>query len=251
MSMSEIERVEKISRLNQIADKVSEGAVLTTADRDEFEGIEIALRADNAEHEQWHGPRNPGDVSTLSRETQAKVNANRALIGTETHHLPEPGDGRPLEARHDLTAYLSQRKDFNPTGIDFGSFDRDAFWRQVITRQTEGREYRALAEGAQSATFTGAGVLVPIGFSADVLALLRANLVFTSPGTDGAINGPMVVPMERQIEYVPTWSTDPAGVTSYVGENPTLTPGTAALGSTKLTAYTMANVQIASRQLVE
>src|SRR5436190_22637506 len=98
MSMSEIERVEKISRLNQIADKVSEGAVLTTADRDEFEGIEIALRADNAEHEQWHGPRNPGDVSTLSRETQAKVNANRALIGTETHHLPEPGDGRPLEA---------------------------------------------------------------------------------------------------------------------------------------------------------
>jgi HK97 family phage major capsid protein len=249
--LTETERLEKVSRMNAIFEQVTEGGTISKAKRDEFDWLEMELRADSAERDQWHGPRNPGDVTNITRETQAKVDANRALIGTDTHDLPEPGDGRPLEARQDLTTYLSQRKDFNPSGIDFGSFDRDKFWLQVITGQTEGREYRALAEGAQSATFTNAGILVPIGFSADVLALLRANLVFTSPGADGAINGPMVVPMERQIEYVPVWSTDAANLTSYVGENPTLTPGTAALGSCKLTAYTMANVQIASRQLVE
>lgn len=42
-----------------------------------------------------------------------------------------------------------------------------------------------------------------------------------------------------------------ANTTAYVGENTALTPGTAALGVQKLQAYTMANVSLASRQLVE
>lgn len=44
-----------------------------------------------------------------------------------------------------------------------------------------------------------------------------------------------------------TWG----GLTTYVGENPTLTPGTAVLGSQLLTARTMGSIQIASRQLVD
>jgi HK97 family phage major capsid protein len=153
--------------------------------------------------------------------------------------------------RHDLKAYLYQRDDYNPTKIDFDSFDRDKFWTQVITGQTNGREYRALAEGAQSATFTSAGVTVPIGFAANILELLRANLVFTSPSSDGSINGPQVVDMSTQVEYIPVWATDAAGITTWVGEGPSLTPGTAVLGSQILQARTMASVQLASRQLVD
>ncbi|HWG64238.1 MAG TPA: phage major capsid protein [Streptosporangiaceae bacterium] len=235
-----------------IMDKMDAGnETMTTADRAEFdkaaaviEDIDVALRAAG-------GDPLAGMATTISPETAERAKANRALIGRDTHDLPEPGDGKPLEARHDLTAYLSQRKDFNPTKMDFGSFDRDAFWVQLITGNKEGREYRALQEGAQSATFTNAGVLVPIGFSASVLELLRANLMFTSPGLDGAINGPMVMDMDRQIEYVPVWATDAAGLTTYVGENPTLTPGTAALGSQILQARTMGSIQLASRQLID
>jgi HK97 family phage major capsid protein len=185
------------------------------------------------------------------------ANARRHLIGTDTHDLPEyraAGDKRgpvALEARHSLSAYLSQGPDWNPTGMDMRSFDRNAFWLQLLTGQKEGREYRALAEGAQSATITGGGVVVPIEFSADVLSLLRANLVFTSPGADGAINGPQVVDMHGQVEYIPTWTSDGAGTTSYIAENATMTPGTASLGTAKTTAWTMANISLASRQMVE
>ena len=44
---------------------------------------------------------------------------------------------------------------------------------------------------------------------------------------------------------------DAAGVATYVGESPSLTPGTAALGSQILQARTIASVQLASRQLVD
>ena len=191
------------------------------------------------------------DVSNVSVQAMREAHSQRHLIGRDTHDLPEPGDGRPLEARHDLSAYLSQSREWNPSKTDLGSFDRDKFWVQLITGQTEGREYRALAEGAQSATFTNAGVTVPIEFAANVLELLRANLVFTSPGLDGSINGPMVVNMDSQVMYIPTWTTDAAGVATYVGESPSLTPGTAALGSQILQARTIASVQLASRQLVD
>lgn len=250
--LTEAERLEKVSRMNAIAEKVADGGTITNAERDEFDRLDMEFRADQAERQQWTGPRNPGDpVNVISQKTAAEANSRRALIGRDTHDLPEPGDGRVLEARHDLKAYLSQRSDYNPSGLDLDSFDRDAFWVQLITGQTHGREYRALAEGSQSATFTGAGVTVPIAFAANVLEMLRANLVFTSPSADGAINGPQVVDMSTQIEYVPVWSADAAGVASYVGENPTLTPGTASLGSTLLTARTIASVQLASRQLVD
>ena len=98
---------------------------------------------------------------------------------------------------------------------------------------------------------TGAGVLVPLEFAANILQMLRANLVFTSPGADGAINGPQVVDMQSQVHYVPTWTGDGGGVTSYVPENTAMTPGTATLGRATLTAYTMANVTLASRQLID
>jgi HK97 family phage major capsid protein len=192
----------------------------------------------------------------VSEQEALRARGNMRLIGRDTHDLPAwrpEGDSRGaavLEARHDLKAYLSQSPNYNPSGIDFGSFDRDAFWFQALTGKREGREWRALAEGAQSSTVTGAGVLVPLEFAANVLQQLRANLVFTSPGANGAINGPQVVDMQRQIEYVPTWTGDGAGVTSYIAENTTMTPGTATLGRVTLNAYTMANVSLMSRQLL-
>ena len=192
----------------------------------------------------------------ISEQEAARARGNMRLIGRDTHDLPEwrPASDRRgaavLEARHDLKAYLSQSPDYNPSGIDFGSFDRDAFWFQALSGKREGREWRALAEGAQSSTVTGAGVLVPLEFAANVLQQLRANLVFTSPGADGAINGPQVVDMQRQIEYVPTWTGDGAGTTSYIAENTAMTPGTATLGRVTLNAYTMANVSLMSRQLL-
>lgn len=39
-------------------------------------------------------------------------------------------------------------------------------WLQLLSGNMDGAEYRALAEGAQSATITGGGVTVPIQFSA-------------------------------------------------------------------------------------
>jgi HK97 family phage major capsid protein len=255
-SLSESERLAKISRVNEIADRVENGAHLTTAIREEFDKLEVELRADCADREvngegqpAWAAPRDP--LHVISQESAAKANAKRGLIGTDTHDLPDWHDGHALEARHDLTAYLSQSPDWNPSGLDMGSFDRDAFWVQLITGKTEGREFRALAEGAQSATFTSAGVTVPIAFAANVLALLRANLVFTSPSLDGSINGPQVVDMETQIQYIPVWATDAVAVASYVGEAPALVPGTAVLGSTLLTARTISSIQLANRQLVD
>jgi hypothetical protein len=168
MSMTERERLEKINRMNEIAQKIESGAVMTTAIRDEFDQLEEELR-DCLPEKQWNGPRNPGDITAITRENAEKANAKRSLIGTDTHDLPDWHDGHALEARHDLTAYLSQSPDWNPSRMDMDSFDRDAFWVQLITGKTEGREYRALAEGAQSATFTSAGVTVPIAFAANVL----------------------------------------------------------------------------------
>jgi HK97 family phage major capsid protein len=193
----------------------------------------------------------------VTQEEAQRATGKRKLIGHDTHDLPEwrPADDRRgpvvLEARHDLNAYLSQSPDYNPSGIDFDSFDRDQFYYQMLMGKREGREWRAMAEGAQSSMVTGAGVLVPLEFAASILSLLRANLVFTSPGADGTINGPQTVDMNHQIEYVPTWTGDGAGTTSYVAENTAMTPGTATLGRATLTAYTMANVSLASRQLVE
>jgi HK97 family phage major capsid protein len=256
--LSESERLEKISRINEIANKVEKGAVLSAPIRDEFDQLEIELRADAADREangegmpQWTGPRGAPDITTISQENAAKANANRALIGTDTHDLPHPGDGRPLEARHDMGAYMSQRKDYNPDGTDYESFDKDAFYRQLLTGNQAGREYRAMAEGAQSATFTSASVLAPIAFGKDVLPLLRANLVFTSPSSDGTINGPMVLPMETQVEYVPVWATDGSGLFSWLGENSAITPVTSTLGAQKLQAWTMSGIVLASRQLID
>jgi HK97 family phage major capsid protein len=172
------------------------------------------------------------------------------LIGTDTYDLPSPD--KPIEARHDVNAWMSQRADYNPTNIDLGSFDRDAMWRQIITRNQAGREYRALAEGAQSASASGGGVTVPISFSGNILPLMRAALVFTAEGADGgAVNGPTIMPMKTQVEYYPTFNSDGSGVTTYVAENTSLTPGTATLGRGVLNAWTMASVQLASRQLID
>jgi hypothetical protein len=120
----------------------------------------------------------------ITTEEARRSRGVRKLIGRDTD-VPEwrpEGDRRGpavLEARHDIGAYLSQSPDWNPSGIDFGSFDRDAFYYQMLMGKREGREWRAMAEGAQSSTVTGAGVLVPLEFAASVLNLLRANLVFT------------------------------------------------------------------------
>ncbi len=246
MDMKEIraKRQANYDAMKAIMDKAAaEGRSTTQAEADAFDSHERVLTELDALLARDH----TGNVSNVSRD----VTVNRSLIGTDTHDLPSPGDGRPLEARHSLTAYLSQRADFNPSGLDLGSFDRDAFWRQLITRNQAGREYRALAEGAQSVTASGGGWLAPIGFSANVLELLRAALVFTNAGADGSLNGPQIVDMKNQVEYVPVWSSDASNVTAYIGENTALTPGNAALGVQKLQAYTMANVTLASRQLVE
>ena len=81
--------------------------------------------------------------------------------------------------------------------------------------------------------------------------MLRANLVFSSVGGDGTLNGPMIVDMGHQVQYIPTWSADAAGIGTYVGESPSLTPGTASLGAQLLQARTIASIQLASRQLVD
>jgi HK97 family phage major capsid protein len=191
-----------------------------------------------------------GRVHTVSRELTRRAASYVPLIGKDTHDLPSPD--KPIEARHDVVAWLSQRSDYNPTNIDLGSFDRDAMWKQIMTGNQAGREYRALAEGAQSASASGGGVTVPISFSGNILPLLRAALLFTAAGADGAaVNGPTLMPMSSLIEYYPTFNSDATGVTSYVGENTALTPGTATLGRGVLTAWTMASVQLASRQLID
>lgn len=197
-----------------------------------------------------YGIPRSGQWSTVSREATRRAASFVPMIGKDTHDLPSPD--KPIEARHDVNAWLSQRKDYNPTNIDLRSFDRDAMWKQVVTGNQAGREYRALAEGGQSASASGGGVTVPIAFSGNILPLLRAALVFTAEGAgDGAVNGPTLYPMQSQLEYYPTYNTDAAAVTSYVGESPSLTPGTAALGRGVLTAWTMASVQLASRQLID
>jgi hypothetical protein len=177
-----------------------------------------------------------GRTHAVSREVTRRAAAYMPLIGTDTYDLPSPD--KPIEARHDVNAWMSQRADYNPTNIDLGSFDRDAMWRQIITRNQAGREYRALAEGAQSASASGGGVTVPISFSGNILPLMRAALVFTAEGADGgAVNGPTIMPMKTQVEYYPTFNSDGSGVTTYVAENTSLTPGTATLGRGVLNAW--------------
>jgi HK97 family phage major capsid protein len=249
-------------RMNRILAKTDDYDALTAREKSDFDVTNRELlQIEEAEknggydaHGNWTG--GPGGHGNISHETAQKANARRNLIGTDTHDLPAwrtADDKRGpvnLEARHDLKAYLSQGPDYNPTKIDFRSFDRDAFWLQLIAGHREGREYRALAEGAQSATLTGGGVIVPIEFSADILSLLRANLVFTAGNDDGTIDGPTIIPMNHQIEVIPTWTGDGANVTSYIAENTAMTPGTATLGRVTAQAWTMANVSLASRQIV-
>src|SRR5258708_27641780 len=83
--------------------------------------------------------------------------------------------------------------------IDLGSFDRDAFWLEVLTRNTAGREYRALTEGSQPVTNCGGHglgvaevgqfiVLSPDGVARPVLTVLDA-LVAAGAGADAGRGG--------------------------------------------------------------
>jgi hypothetical protein len=176
----------------------------------------------------------------LSADAARLANSRRHLIGTDTHDLPAwrpEGPMAPLEARHSLSAYLSHAHDWNPRKMDLGGFDRDAFWLQLMTGKKEGREYRALAEGSQSVTATGAGVLVPVEFAANVLELLGANLVFTNATADGSINGPRVIDMGSQLQYIPVWANDGSLTTQMLAENTQMTPTTASRGSRDAGVY--------------
>jgi HK97 family phage major capsid protein len=254
--------------MQKVMDKYDRGETLTREDRDEFDAAtkefdstEKMLKQTGTSYDGiGRGIGIGGNaVAThiMSNKAASLAASNSHLVGRDTHDLPEwraEGDKRGpvmLEARHDLVAYYSQSPDWNPTGIDMGSFDRNAFYRQLMTRNTAGREYRALSEGAQSVTVTGAGVTVPIAFAQRILELLRANLVFTSADASGTINGPTVIDMPSQIMVIPTWSADAANVGYYLGENTQLTPGTASLGYTKAQAWTAASIQLASRQAIE
>jgi HK97 family phage major capsid protein len=190
-------------------------------------------------------------------QERERETGERALIGTDAP--PEyRGDADAhsphiIRANQSLSAFYEQlpAEIRNPSGLDMGSFDKDAFYRQLLTRNAGGREYRALSEGTQSVTATGGGFIVPIDFASGILELLRANLVFTSPGVDGVINGPQVVDMSHNVMYYPTWSQDGANTGQWVAENTQLTPGTPALGFAQLQANMNASVVLASRQILE
>src|ERR1700685_3939035 len=53
-----------------------------------------------------------GKTHTVSREVTRRAATYTRLIGMDTHDLPAPD--KPIEARHDVNAWLSQRADYNP-----------------------------------------------------------------------------------------------------------------------------------------
>src|SRR5260370_22953295 len=77
----------------------------------------------------------------------------------DTTELPSPD--KPLEAGHDIKAWYQQRADYaRYDGMpavtkDFGSFDKESFYRALLTGNRDNREYRAMAEGSRSFSVTG------------------------------------------------------------------------------------------------
>lgn len=219
-----------------------------------------ALQVNETETPGGVGPRNLEEADAI-RARYANTAApreigERRLVGTNAppeYRGEDPRNVVGVRADQSLSAYYAQMPESirNPSGLDLGSFDRNAFWRQLITRNTNGREYRALAEGSSTVSATGAGWTVPVDFASRILDLLRANLVFTAEGADGSINGPVVYDMPTNISYVPVWSADAANTGQFVPENTQITPGTPSIGYAYLQANLMATNVLVSRQAID
>jgi hypothetical protein len=251
MNMKERElrdkRARKKNKLNALNEKLIDGKI-TTAERIEFDKLtrEMNDLSRQIEFGQLNGP---ADVAVMSREAVNKARGLQTRVAHDTSDLPSPD--KPIESRHDIRAWYAQRNDYaRYEGMpavtkDWDSFDKESFYRALLTGNRDNREYRAMAEGSQSFSVTGGtgGYITPIQFSMDILPLLRAALLFTSPTDDGSLNGPMVYDMDSATETVPTWSSD-GGVTmtQWLQENTQMTPTQPALGLGLLTAKTMACV---------
>jgi HK97 family phage major capsid protein len=248
-------RSRKMAKMAALNDKIASGKI-TSAERAEFDKLardmhDLDRQIDFKQHS------GTANVTVIDRETVAKARGMECRIAHDTTDLPSPD--KPLEARHDIKAWYEQRDDYaRYDGMpavtkDFGSFDKNSFYKALLTGNRDNREYRAMAEGSQSFAVTGGtgGYIVPIQFSMNILPLLRAALLFTSPGDDGSIGGPMVYDMNAATETVPTWSSD-GGITmtQWLTENSQMTPTLPALGLGVMTAKTMACVVLASKQLI-
>jgi HK97 family phage major capsid protein len=259
-------RARKATKMASFAAKLEDGNI-TSAERAEFDKlsrevhdldrrIQLAQFDGGAQPEFRNGVSNMG-AYVMNGEAVNQARGLRSRIARDTSDLPTPD--KPMEARHDMRAWYEQRKDYSnwsdkpKVTDDWGSFDKDAFYWAMLTGNTNSREYRAMAEGSQSFSVTGGtgGYVTPIQFSMDILPLLRAALLFTSPEADGSIGGVTVYPMESAMETVPSWSSDGTGMATWLQENTQMTPVTPALGLGVLTAKTMACTVLSSRQLLE
>jgi HK97 family phage major capsid protein len=249
-------RARKWNKMAAFQDKLENGTI-THAERAEFDKAAKEMHDLDRQIQLAQSNGVSSNVAVLDRSAIAKARGLQTRVAHDTSDLPTPD--KPLEARHDIKAWYQQRSDYaRYEGMpsvtkSWDSFDKESFYRALLTGNRDNREYRAMAEGSQSFSVTGGtgGFIVPIQFSMDVLPLLRAALLFTSPGDDGAINGPMVYDMNAATETVPTWSSDGgATMTQWLQENAQMTPTQPALGLGLMTAKTMACVVLASRQLI-
>jgi HK97 family phage major capsid protein len=201
MRLSESERMAKLSRINEIADRVEKGGVMSAETRQEFDKLETELRADQAErdangegHPQWSGPRNGDDGVGITTATRSETPTNRDAILQPEHRYSDW-----LKENH-RSLYSEQTKE-NRIGSWPESWDKESsakYWRGMCTgdwRNAEAEHRAAMAEGAVG---TG-GYLVPAPVASEYVDLLRDLLVVVA-GNSHTVpwNGPgstMVLPV--------------------------------------------------------